>query len=315
MPLRRLFQQIPTLLLSLKPCLLMNPLAVSQLLTADSIRFDLVIFDEASQVVPEDAIGAIYRGKTVVVAGDNKQLPPTDFYESTQYNDEDNWEEIEDSTEVHESILDKFSAMDLPAKTLKWHYRSKHEDLIAFSNYNFYDRQLITFPDSKSRNSDLGIRFEYVKDGVYDRGGSRTNRIEAERVADLVFEHYQKHPNKTLLVVTLNVPQRDLIDEIIRDRRKQHPELEMYFDEKRSDVRLEGFDVKNLESVQGDERDVIIFSVGYGKDALRWNVHELWTDQQVRRSAASECGDNQSSRENCRGKFDKGVRHRYLEVG
>ena len=268
MPLRRLFQQIPTLLLSLKPCLLMNPLAVSQLLTGDSIRFDLVVFDEASQVVPEDAIGAIYRGKTVVVAGDNKQLPPTDFFGSTQYDDDDNWEETDDSTEVHESILEKFSSLDLPVKTLKWHYRSKHEDLIAFSNYNFYERQLITFPDSKTRESDLGIRFEYVKEGVYDRGDSRTNRVEADKVADFVLEHYKMHPEKSLLVVTLNIPQRDLIDEIIRERRKQHPELETYFDEKRLDVRLEGFDVKNLESVQGDERDVIIFSVGYGKDSL-----------------------------------------------
>lgn len=107
-----------------------------------------------------------------------------------------------------------------------------------------------------------------MKEGVYDRGGSRTNRVEADKVADLVLEHYTMHPEKSLLVVTLNIPQRDLIDEIIRERRKQHPELETYFDEKRSDVRLEGFDVKNLESVQGDERDVVIFSVGYGKDSL-----------------------------------------------
>jgi very-short-patch-repair endonuclease len=268
MPIRRLFQRIPKLLLTLKPCLLMNPLAVSRLLTADSITFDIVIFDEASQVVPEDAIGAIYRGKTVVVAGDNKQLPPTNFFGSTQYDDDDAWEETDDSTEVHESILDKFSALDLPVKTLKWHYRSKHEDLIAFSNYNFYERQLITFPNPNTKESDLGVKFEYVANGVYDRGGSRTNRVEAEKVADLVMQHYETHPEKSLLVVTLNIPQMDLIDEVIRERRKQRPEFEIHFDEKRMDGRLEGFDVKNLERVQGDERDVIIFSVGYGKDSL-----------------------------------------------
>ncbi len=261
MPLRMLFQKIPNLLVKLKPCLLMSPLSVSQFLPPDT-KFDLVLFDEASQLVPEDAISAIYRGKTVVVAGDNKQLPPTSFFQKNLLDDTD-WDELSDEdVEVFDSILDECLGIGLPVKTLKWHYRSKHEGLIAFSNHRFYDGTMITFPAAKAETDSLGVKLVYVPDGVYDRGGKRDNPVEAEKVADLVFEHFKNYPRKTLGVVTFSIAQMDAVQEAIDRRLKEHPEFERFFKEDR----IDGFFVKNLENVQGDERDVIFFSVGYGYD-------------------------------------------------
>src|SRR5208283_2423018 len=182
MPIRILFQKIPNLLVKLKPCLLMSPITVSQFLPPES-KFGLVLFDEASQIVPEDAIGSIYRGKTVVVAGDNKQLPPTSFFQKNLIDDVD-WDELSDEyVEVFDSILDECLGIGLPVKTLKWHYRSRHEDLIAFSNNRFYDDTLITFPAAKAQTDTLGVKLVYVSDGIYDRGGKRNNPNEAEKVA------------------------------------------------------------------------------------------------------------------------------------
>ena len=261
MPIRTLLQKIPNLLVKLKPCLLMSPISVSQFLPPEA-KFDLVLFDEASQLVPEDAIGAIYRGKTVVVAGDNKQLPPTSFFQKSLLDDKD-WDELADEDiEVFDSILDECLGIGLPVKTLKWHYRSKHEDLIAFSNQRFYDGAMITFPAAKAETDSLGVKLVYVADGVYDRGGKRDNPVEAEKVADLVFEHFKNYPKKTLGVVTFSIAQMDAVQEAIDRRLEEHPEFEEFFKENR----LEGFFIKNLENVQGDERDVIFFSVGYGFD-------------------------------------------------
>ena len=261
MPIRTLFQKIPNLLVKLKPCLLMSPISVSQFLPPD-MKFDLVLFDEASQLVPEDAINAIYRGKTVVVAGDNKQLPPTSFFQKNLLDDVD-WDELSDEdVEVFDSILDECLGIGLPVKTLRWHYRSKHEALIAFSNQSFYDGALVTFPSAKAETDSLGVKLVYVPDGVYDRGGKRDNPVEAEKVADLVFEHFKNYPKKTLGVVTFSIAQMDTVQEAIDRRLEQHPEFEQFFKEDR----LEGFFIKNLENVQGDERDVIFFSVGYGYD-------------------------------------------------
>jgi len=264
MPLRVLFQKIPNLLVKLKPCLLMSPISVSQFLPPDA-KFDLVLFDEASQIVPEDAIGSIYRGKTVVVAGDNKQLPPTSFFQKNLIDDVD-WDEFSDEdVEVFDSILDECLGIGLPVKTLRWHYRSKHEDLIAFSNHRFYDDTLVTFPAAKAQVDTLGVKMVYVPEGLYDRGGKRNNPKEAEKVADLVFEHFRLYPKKTLGVVTFSIAQMETVEEAIDQRLKEHPEFDPFFKEDR----LEGFFVKNLENVQGDERDVIFFSVGYGYDAQR----------------------------------------------
>jgi hypothetical protein len=261
MPIRTLMQKIPNLLVKLKPCLLMSPISVSQFLPPDT-KFDLILFDEASQLVPEDAIGAIYRGKTLVVAGDNKQLPPTSFFQKNLIDNVD-WDELsDDDVEVFDSILDECLGIGLPVKTLRWHYRSKHEDLIAFSNHRFYDDTMITFPAAINQTENLGVKLFYVQDGIYDRGGKRNNQKEAERVADLVFEHFKKFPKKTLGVVTFSIAQMDAVEEAIDSRLKEQPAFEPFFKEDR----LGGFFVKNLENVQGDERDVIFFSVGYGFD-------------------------------------------------
>ena len=261
MPIRTLMQKIPNLLVKLKPCLLMSPITVSQFLPPE-MKFDLVLFDEASQLVPEDAVGAIYRGKSIVVAGDNKQLPPTSFFQKNLIDDVD-WDELtDDEIEVFDSILDECLGIGLPVKTLRWHYRSRHEGLIAFSNHRFYDDALVTFPAAKAQNDSLGVKLVHVPDGIYDRGGKRDNLKEAEKVADLVFEHFKNYPKKTLGVVTFSIAQMDAVEEAIDNRLEKQPEFEPFFKEDR----LEGFFVKNLENVQGDERDVIFFSVGYGRD-------------------------------------------------
>ena len=262
MPIRSLLQRIPNLLPRLKPCLLMSPISVSQFLTPDLMKFDLILYDEASQIVPEDAIGSIYRGKTIVVAGDNKQLPPTSFFQKSLIEDLD-WDEMnEGDVEVFDSILDECLGIGLPVKTLRWHYRSRHESLIAFSNDRFYNSSLITFPAAMAKHDALGVKMIYVKDAVYDRGGKRDNPREAEVVTDLVFEHFRNYPEKTLGVVTFSISQMETVEEAIERRLREHPEFEHFFKEDR----LEGFFVKNLENVQGDERDAIIFSVGYGRD-------------------------------------------------
>ena len=260
MPIRVLFEKVPELIRKLKPCLLMSPLSVSTYLGSDTIEFDLVIFDEASQIFPEDALGAIYRAKQVIVVGDSKQMPPSNFFSASAGTDEDDNDYTEDVGD-YESILDMCSQC-YRKNSLKWHYRSRSEDLIAFSNKNYYKNELITFPSSQLGNSNFGVSLEYVEDGIYDRT-SRSNRKEAERVADLVFEHFEANAKLSIGVVSFSQSQQDLIDYVINKRRELNPEFEKFFKE---DV-LEPFFVKNLETVQGDERDVIIFSVGYAKSA------------------------------------------------
>ncbi len=265
MPLRKLFMSIPNLVTSLRPCFMMSPLSVSVFLEAQSYEFDMVIFDEASQVHTEDAIGAIMRGKQIIIVGDSKQLPPTSFF-STSLNDEDfdvdSEEAIEDNEAgAYESILDEAVSV-LPERSLRWHYRSRHEHLIAFSNIKIYNSQLITFPSSTECAPDCGVEYVYVKDGVYDRGNKKNNINEARKVADLVFEHFKKHPNRSLGVVTFSEAQQNAIDAVIRQKRLQYPEFDTYFIEDKE----EPFFIKNLENVQGDERDTIIFSIGYAKD-------------------------------------------------
>ncbi len=264
MPIRSLLQRIPNLLPRLKPCLLMSPISVSQFLQPELMKFDLVLYDEASQIVPEDAVGSIYRGKNIVVAGDNKQLPPTSFFQKSLIEDLD-WDEIaEGDVEVFDSILDECLGVGLPVKTLRWHYRSRHEGLITFSNNRFYAGSLITFPSALGEHESLGVKMIYVKEAVYDRGGQRDNPQEAEVVANLVFEHFERYPEKTLGVVTFSIAQMETVEETVERRLREHPEFEHFFKEDR----LEGFFIKNLENVQGDERDVIIFSVGYGRNQL-----------------------------------------------
>ena len=261
MPIRELFERIPTLLKRLKPCLLMSPISVSQFLSP-KLRFDLVIFDEASQICTEDAVGSIYRGNQLIVAGDNRQLPPTPFFQYS-LDEEFDWDEGADyGFDVFESVLDECLSIGLPVNMLRWHYRSRHDSLINFSNERFYDNKLNLFPHPGRRDPSLGVKFVYVPDGVYDRGGARNNPREAEVVADLVFEHFKNSPDKTLGVITFNISQMNTIQDAIERRLRDHPEYQRFFVEDR----LQGFFVKNLENVMGDERDVIIFSVGYGYD-------------------------------------------------
>jgi hypothetical protein len=262
LPVRKLFEKIPNLLLQLKPCLLMSPLSVSQFLHPEKIQFDLVVFDEASQIRPEDALGPIYRGKQVVVTGDDRQLPPTAFFQLNLADDEDE-EAAEESPALFESVLDAYLGAGLPLRMLRWHYRSRHEALIAYSNQSFYDNALVTFPSARAEHPELGVAFRHVPDGVYDRGGRRDNAREAEVVADLVFAHFRDRPGKTLGVIAFSQAQMNAIEDEIDRRLEEHPELEHHFGEDR----LAGFFVKNLETVQGDERDVIVLSVGYGPDA------------------------------------------------
>ena len=261
LPLRRLFDEMPALLSRLKPCLLMSPLSVSQFLPADpdKLHFDVVVFDEASQLLPEDAIGAIYRGKQLVVTGDNQQLPPTTFFQQLAGADDPGSEEDEP---LFESVLDTSLAAGLPRRTLRWHYRSRHEGLIAFANETFYDGKLITFPAPRRGDLTHSVVFHHVTDGVYDRGGRRDNPREAQLVVERVLQHFRKSPDKTLGVIALSYPQMEAIEDELERQLRGKPDLERFF----KDDRLGGFFVKNLETVQGDERDVILLSIGYGPD-------------------------------------------------
>ncbi|HOW36292.1 MAG TPA: DUF3320 domain-containing protein [Candidatus Omnitrophota bacterium] len=259
-PLRKLFKEIPHLLLSLKPCLMMSPLTVAQFLEPDLFDFDLVIFDEASQVPPQDSIGAIMRGKQIVIAGDAKQLPPTSFFQSTVLDTEDDDEFDEYIPEDLDSILDECASVGLPRTLLEWHYRSKHESLIAYSNKYYYENRLNTFPNSIDVSDTLGIKFNYFPESQYRKGG--VNILEAQEVAKRVFQHFKENPDISLGVGTFSIKQKYAIEDAVEELRKNDTSLEDLF----SPDRPEHFFVKNLESIQGDERDVIFISIGYGKD-------------------------------------------------
>lgn len=260
MPTRRLIEAIPNLLARLKPCFLMSPLSVAQFLDARLPAFDLVIFDEASQIPVWDAIGAIARGAQVIVVGDSRQLPPTNFFNTL---DSDEAEPIEDeAVEDLESILKECNASGVPSMRLRWHYRSRHESLIAFSNHHYYQNELHTFPSPEERSATLGVTMRLVEGAVYDRGNSGTNRLEAQQVVDEVIR-LLRHPgaNGSIGVVTFNQPQQILLEDLLDAQRRADPALEPFFTGPGERVF-----VKNLENVQGDERDTIIFSVGYGPD-------------------------------------------------
>ncbi len=252
---RLLLSEIGDLAQTLKPCFLMSPLSVSTYLGSDML-FDVVIFDEASQIFPQDAVGAIYRGKQLIVVGDSKQMPPSNFFNATTETDDGESEDITD----FESILDLCSTA-FPQRRLKWHYRSRFEQLISFSNKNFYEGDLVTFPSSKTDTVGIGVDYVHVN-GIFDRQ-TKTNRAEAEKIVDLVFEHIEKYPDRSLGVVAFSISQQRLIDKLISRRRLNDPSKDWFF---KSD-KAEPFFVKNLETVQGDERDTVLFSVAYAKDA------------------------------------------------
>ena len=259
-PVRRLLSEIPAILPRLKPCLLMSPLSVAQFLDPSCAPFDLVVFDEASQIAVWDAVGAIARARQVVVVGDPKQLPPTNFFQRTET---DEFALDDGMFEDLESILDECLGSGLPAYHLNWHYRSRNEKLIAFSNHYYYENRLFTFPNPETGSP--GVAWRHVPEGCYDKGASRSNRGEAEAVVREILARLSDPARQTqsLGVVTFSQAQQDLVENLLETARRAHPEIEAYFDENLEEPVF----VKNLENVQGDERDVILFTVGYGPDA------------------------------------------------
>ena len=261
-PVRQLLAEIPHLAATLKPCFLMSPLSVAQYLPPDSAPFDLIVFDEASQIPVWDAIGVIARAKQLVVVGDPKQMPPTNFFQKGESEEELDDEDV--GTPDMESILDECLAAGVQSAHLNWHYRSRHESLIAFSNHNYYGDRLSTFP-SANTSPRLGVRFVLAEKGVYERKASRTNRAEAQVLVDYIFARLAEpdYKRRSLGVVTFSQAQKDLIEDLIDARREKEPQFEAFFGEDTD----EPFFVKNLENVQGDERDVILFSICYAPDA------------------------------------------------
>ena len=261
MPVRQLVKRLPTLLPKLKPCLLMSPLSVAQYLDPSHANFDLVVFDEASQIPVWDAVGAIARGRQLVVVGDTKQLPPTSFFARATA-DGDGAAADDGQVEELESVLGECLGVGMTRLGLEWHYRSRHESLIAFSNQRYYDDKLVTFPSPAT--SDVAVRFVPVA-GAYDRGLTRTNRAEAEAVCDAIARHFAGPATRarSIGVVTFNQTQQALIERVLDERRRRDAELDRAIAESKAEPLF----IKNLENVQGDERDVILFSITYGPDA------------------------------------------------
>ena len=259
LPVRQLASRMPNALRRLTPCLMMSPLSVAQYLPPEAEPFDLVIFDEASQITTWDAIGAVGRGRQVIVVGDPKQLPPTSFFERRAGPDESDAVEVE--THDLDSILDECLGAGIPAVALTWHYRSRHESLIAFSNQVYYGGQLVTFPSPVTR--DDAVSFRFVPDGVYARGGARTNVAEARAVVAEALTVLRAAAPQSLGIVTFNAEQQGLIEDLLDKARRDDPALERHFGDDAPEPVL----VKNLEGVQGEERDVMLFSLTYGPDA------------------------------------------------
>jgi very-short-patch-repair endonuclease len=265
---RKLMEKAGRAIHELKPVFLMSPMSIAQFIAPGSMTFDLVLIDEASQVKPEDALGAIARSRQVVVVGDAKQLPPTNFF--NRLTDDSDYEEALDDEGTYllndvESILGLCDGVFQNRSMLRWHYRSQHPGLIAVSNRNFYDGKLLLPPSVLRANYADGFGVSFVKSpqNGYIRGGSEGGRniLEAELIAKEVIAFAKANPEKSLGVAAFSVTQRDCIRDLIDAERLKHPETESFFSESRN----EPFFVKNLESIQGDERDVIFISVGYGR--------------------------------------------------
>ncbi len=267
MPLRKLLKDAGSAVQAIKPVFLMSPLSVAQYLDPDGLKFDLLLIDEASQVRPADAIGAMMRSKRAIIVGDQKQLPPTSFFEKLVNNadQEDEEQNIEDIIAAQvkdmESILALCEARGMPGCMLKWHYRSQHESLITVSNHEFYQNKLVCPPSPSTADTKLGLSFEFV-DGIYRRGRGRSdNPIEAKAVMNAVLEHARIRPTESLGVVAMSQAQQSEIQNEAERMRAMYPELNSFCSETKDNP----FFVKNLETVQGDERDVIFISIGYGR--------------------------------------------------
>ncbi len=259
--IRQLMERAGNVVQAIKPVFMMSPLSIANFLPPGIISFDLVIFDEASQVKPVDAFGAIIRGKQTIVVGDDRQLPPTSFFDKVTSEADD--DEEEQTTSDIESILGLFRAQGAAQRMLHWHYRSRHESLIAISNQEFYENKLIIFPSPDRDKAAAGLRFHHLPGTSYDRSKSRTNRGEAAAVAAAVMQHARQTPHFTLGVAAFSTAQRQAIEDELEHLRRTDKACEAFFNANPS----EPFFIKNLENVQGDERDVILISIGYGKSA------------------------------------------------
>lgn len=262
MPIRQLMLKAGPAIQAIKPVMMMSPLSVAQFLIPGKQKFDLLVMDEASQIQPVDAIGAIARCQQVVVVGDERQLPPTSFF--SRMTEASNDDGDEDSTQVAdiESILGLFVARGLPQRMLRWHYRSRHQSLIAVSNSQFYENKLFIVPSPYTEEAGMGLRFHYVEDGVFESGAGNANPIEAKRIATAILEHIQQNPELSLGVATFSVSQRKAIQDELEFLRRLNPQYEEFFNSHPG----EPFFIKNLENIQGDERDVIMISVGYARN-------------------------------------------------
>ena len=255
LPVRRLMTEAGRAIQSIKPVLMMSPLSIAKYIPPGSVVFDLVVFDEASQVRPVEALGAIIRGRQAVVVGDSKQLPPTSFFDRMADDGDDDASQTADL----ESILGMFCAQGAPERMLKWHYRSRHESLITVSNHEFYDNRLVVFPSPDVGKQDTGLVFRHDPEAHYQRRG--INTAEAKTVAKAVMEHARATPGLTLGVAAFSNVQARRIEDEVDILRRRDPSCEEFF----AGHPEEPFFVKNLENVQGDERDVILISIGYGK--------------------------------------------------
>ncbi len=258
MPIRQLIDQAGRAIQHIKPVFMMSPMSIANFLPPGKLEFDVVIFDEASQVKAVDAFGAVLRGRQVIVVGDTRQMPPSDFFSrEIEMDDEDN------VTSDIESVLSMFRAKGAQERYLSWHYRSRHESLIAVSNVEFYDRKLVIFPSPGSNRAASGLKLRHLPDALYDRGRTRTNRGEAKAVAQAVMAHATNSPEMSLGVVAFSMAQRDLIQVEVELLRRENQAVNDFF---QSAHPTEPFFIKNLENVQGDERDVIFISIGYGRN-------------------------------------------------
>lgn len=270
-PIRKLLELAGPAVQALKPVFMMSPLSVAQFLAPDVLDFDLLVIDEASQIKPVDALGAIARSKQIVVVGDDKQLPPTSFFSKMTSEGPTDQEDDEDAVVLDqvkaaelESILTLCMARSVNKTMLNWHYRSKHQSLIAVSNKQYYESKLNIVPSPYHAGALMGVRYNFVQ-GVYERGKgqSTTNPIEALTVAKAVLQHAETTPNQSLLVAAFSQKQQRAIQDQIEILRRHNPALEDFLGMHPN----EPFTVKNLENVQGDERDVVFLSIGYGRDS------------------------------------------------
>ena len=269
LPIRQLLARAGRAVQAIKPVLMMSPLSVAEFLTPGALRFDLLVIDEASQVEPVDAFGAIARAGQMVVVGDQRQLPPSPFFKTGGADADDRPagrpDDDEDGlpTADLESILGACAAAGMAQRMLRWHYRSRHPSLIAVSNREFYDGRLHIVPSPFAGDRHLGLVFRHVADGRFERGGSAINRSEAVAVAQAVIAHARATPELSLGVGCFSLRQRDaILAQLELLWRAEPPEVREFF----AGARPEPFFVKNLETIQGDERDVILISVGYGRD-------------------------------------------------